>query len=239
MGGIGDVDDLVDVAVEALGQRGRVHVASPGVVVAVRAVTAGAVVAELPRVLGIGEVPDEKAFLVAHSRIGRRRPFLRDLLECRDHPPIGDLDLQGPGVGRTGNETQVTRVRGIGYIDDAPARLPEMRDVEEPTRAGIVQRHLEPGLAVEIEVSNSLDVQAPMLARRKSHALLPLLAWQLSEPRIAEQRSEFEAGACGSRLHPPALSLVNSPKAPLTITAGLLDYATPPWRSSARTGRRA
>ena len=73
---IGDVDDLVDVPGEAGGQRGRMHVAPPGVVVAVRAVAAGTVVAELPRVLGIREIPDQKAFVIADAGIRRRQPFV-------------------------------------------------------------------------------------------------------------------------------------------------------------------
>ncbi len=172
-GRIGDVDELVDVAVEAGRQGGRVHVAPPGVVVAVRAAAAGTVVAELPRVLGIREIPDQKAFVVADAGIRRRQPFVRDLLERRDHAPVGDLDLQRPGVGGTGNEAQVPRVRDIGHLDDAPPRLPQMRDVEEPACPGVVQSHLEAGPAVEIEVRNRLDVRAPVPARRKLHSLSP------------------------------------------------------------------
>jgi hypothetical protein len=83
--------------VETLGQRGRVHVAPAGVVVAMGAAAAGAVVAELRRIFWIGEIPDEKAFLVARIGIRRRRPLLGDFLERRDHSRICDLDLDGPG----------------------------------------------------------------------------------------------------------------------------------------------
>src|SRR5438874_364489 len=83
-----NVDDLIDMSLVALWQRRRVHIAPAGVEVAMRAVAAGAVMPEPPRILGILEAPYIEALVVPRAR--RAAPAVRNALHRGDHLPVGD-----------------------------------------------------------------------------------------------------------------------------------------------------
>src|SRR5262249_39724916 len=53
------------------------------------------------------------------------------------------------------------RVFGVGHLQDGPARVPEPGDVEEEPAAGLLQRELEAGPAVQVVVGEQVHVVAP------------------------------------------------------------------------------
>ena len=80
---------------------------------------------------------------------------------------VGDLELDGPGIGRAGDEANHARVLGIGHVDDRPAPVPQMRDVEIPSPGALEDGELERRAAIDIAVSGDVDVAAPVPTGRK------------------------------------------------------------------------
>ena len=163
VGRVGNVHDLVDMPVVALGQRGGVHIAPAVIEVAVRARAAGAVVAEALRVFRVLEAPDIEALTKRRTRF--TAPAVGNLFHRRDHQTVGNLDLQGPGVRRPLDEAHEARVRGIGHLDYRPAAHPEMRAVEIPAIARLVQGHLERGPVLQVDMRDRLDIACPGFSR--------------------------------------------------------------------------
>ncbi len=156
---IGDVDDLIDVALIAIGQGGRMNVAPAVVVVAMRAAAAGFVLTESARILGVGQIPDHEALVVRTVRIAA--PAGRNALHRGDHAALGDLHLQRPGVGRTVDESHEARSRRIGHFDDRQPAMPELRGVQIPALARLMHRQLERRPAFEIDIADRLEILDP------------------------------------------------------------------------------
>src|SRR5215469_11724720 len=116
-GRVGDVDDGQDLAFEAGQVAGGVD---PGAAVVEVAVGAGAAAdpgAQQLRPVGFVHVPDQETVLrcgvrVAEGQAGRR------VLQRGDHDAVGDLHLDGHGVGRAGQPAQQLRVFGVGHLQD-------------------------------------------------------------------------------------------------------------------------
>src|SRR6516162_689309 len=159
-GRVGDVDDGQDLALEAGQVAGGVD---PGAAVVEVAVGARAAADPLPEELGpvgLADVPDEEPVLRLGVRAGEGQAGRR-VLQRGDHDAVGDLDLDGHGVGRPGQPAEQLGVFGVGHLQDAPARVPEPGDVQEEPPAGFLQGQLESGPAVEVVIGEQVNVVAP------------------------------------------------------------------------------
>ena len=112
--------------------------------------------AYLARPPGVGDVPDEKPF-GEFLPLGST-PAGSDALEGGDHFSFGHLDLDGPGVCRSGKECHVLRMAWVGDIENGPAPVPEMAHVEVPAAVDLLHCQLEGRPSLEIMVAQYLDV---------------------------------------------------------------------------------
>ena len=106
-----------------------------------RAGAAGLEVTDLFRLDGVAHVEDQKPF-------GKRlavdaAPSRGDSLQSGDHLAVGDLNLNRPGVLRSGNVGAKLRRRRIGDVEHAPAAVPQVRDVQIPAAIDFLHRQLE------------------------------------------------------------------------------------------------
>src|SRR5215470_3241631 len=123
--------------------------------VAVRAPVAGLEVTQLSRIRRIRDVPDEHA--LAERGPGLAAPVGRHGLERRRQDVAAERNLKCPRAGRSGDEAKVLRRGRVGDVEDRPAAVPEVTDVEKVPAGLDRQRELEPGSPVEIMMRNSLE----------------------------------------------------------------------------------
>ncbi len=123
--------------------------------VAVRPSVAGLEVTQLSGVRRILDVPDEHPF--AERRPELSAPVWRDGFERRRQQLATERDLKCPRAGRSGNEANVLRRGRLGDIEDRPAAVPEVTDVEKVLAVLDCQRELEPGPPVEAVIGNRLE----------------------------------------------------------------------------------
>src|SRR5688572_17370037 len=95
-----------------------------------RARTAGLKMAALARFAWLAYIENEKS-LCEWLTLGAA-PAWGDALQPGDHLSIGDLNLNRPGVLGTGNECAKLRRDGISHVENAPAPVPEVGDIEIP-----------------------------------------------------------------------------------------------------------
>ena len=99
---IGDVDDAIDFPVQPRRARRGVHQIAAVVEISVRSRAAGFEMADLFRPGRLAHVENEKSF---RSRLAvGAAPAGRDSFQARDHLAVGDLDLNRPGILRSGND---------------------------------------------------------------------------------------------------------------------------------------
>src|ERR1043166_6331578 len=91
---------------------------------------AGSKLPKLPRFCRLAHVPDEKAF--GKRLIIAAAPTWRNPLERGNHLPVRDFHLNRPGIFRSRNKSRELRCTGIGDIENAPAPMPKMGDVQIP-----------------------------------------------------------------------------------------------------------
>ena len=114
-------------------------------------------------------VKNEKTF--RENLIFIASPARRDAFKPGDHLPISHLNLDRPGILRTGYEGDEFQCRWIGNVEDAPAAMPQVRQIEIPAAIHFLHRQLESGLAVEIVVTENLGVVGEIsLWDRLSHS---------------------------------------------------------------------
>src|SRR5215469_13694357 len=160
VGRVGDVNNGQDLAFEAGQVGGGVDPEAAVVEVAVGAGAAADPGAQQLRPVGFVHVPDQETVLrcgvrVAEGQAGRR------VLQRGDHDAVGDLHLDGHGVGRAGQPAQQLRVFGVGHLQDGPARVPEPGHVQEEPPAGFLQGQLESGPAVQVVIGEQVNILAP------------------------------------------------------------------------------
>src|SRR5262245_60743473 len=98
----------------------------------------------------LAHVKNEKTF--RESLIFIATPARRDPFKSGDHLAVSDLNLNRPRILRTGYEGNEFRRRWIGNVENAPAAMPKVRQIEIPTAIHFLQRQLESWLTVEIVV---------------------------------------------------------------------------------------
>src|SRR5262245_18652496 len=117
----------------------------------------------------LAHVKNEKTF--RESLIFITTPARRDSFKPRDHLTISDLNLNRPRVLRTGYKGNEFRRRRIGDVENAPAAMPKVRQIEIPTAIHFLHRQFESWLAVEIVVTENFDVMSEISVwDRLSHA---------------------------------------------------------------------
>ena len=111
-----------------------------------RAGAAGLEMAELPRLGRDAHVENQKSF--GKRLIIGTAPAWRNAFEAGDHFPIGDLNLNRPGIFRPANKgTKFGRAR-IGDIEHAPTAVPEVGNVKIPAAVHLLHSQLERGPAI-------------------------------------------------------------------------------------------
>ena len=70
-------------------------------------------------------------------------PAWCDSLKRRDHLAIGYLHLDRPGIVRARNIGDKFRSSRISDIEDAPASVPKMRQLEIPASIGLLHRQFK------------------------------------------------------------------------------------------------
>src|SRR5215831_18733578 len=123
--------------------------------VAVRASVARLEVTQLSWVRWIRDVPDEHA--LAERCPGLAAPVGRHGLERRREDVAPERDLKRPRAGRSGDVAKVFRRGRGGDVEDRPAAVPEVPDVENVPAVLDRQRELEPWPSVEIVMGNGLE----------------------------------------------------------------------------------
>ena len=74
-------------------------------------------------------------------------------MQRRQHQVIVQLHLNRPGVVRARNKLRDLRIRGIGYVHDSPAVIPEVSEIKVPTTIHLPDGDLERAAAtIEIAV---------------------------------------------------------------------------------------
>src|SRR5262245_27127585 len=117
----------------------------------------------------LAHVKNEKTF--REGLIFITTPARRDPFKSGDHLTIGDLNLNRPRILRTGYKGNEFRRRWIGNVENAPAAMPQVRQIEIPTAIQFLHRQLESWLTVEIVVTENFDVMSEIsLWERLSHA---------------------------------------------------------------------
>src|SRR5215475_7808387 len=104
----------------------------------------------------LAHVKNEKTF--RESLIFIATPARGDAFKSGDHFPFSDLNLDRPRILRTRNKGNEFRRRRIGNVENAPAAMPQVRQIEIPTAIHFLHRQLESGLAVEIVITENLGV---------------------------------------------------------------------------------
>ena len=153
---ISDIDDTIDFSRHTRRAGRRVNEIAAVVKIAMRAGAAGLEMADPARFGRLANVEDEKAFgkgLAVNAAPTRRNAFQR-----RNHFSFGDLDLDGPSIFRAWNISDELRRRWIRDVENAPAAMPEMREIEIPAAVHLLHRELERRLAIEIVIANQVDV---------------------------------------------------------------------------------
>ena len=151
---IADVEDdeFVAVAVIAGREGGEIGVFAARIGVAVRAAFGAPPLADLLRILGIADVPDDQRWVGG-----------RFLVDRGDQNVVVQRQLRGQHLflrRLVGDELDVTRILRVGDIDDAPALIERMPGVEIPVIVlGVLDRELEgAGLAVEPGETDELEI---------------------------------------------------------------------------------
>src|SRR5262245_31848065 len=117
----------------------------------------------------LAHVKNEKTF--RESLIFITTPARRDPFKPRDHLAISDLNLDRPRILRTGYKGNEFRRCRIGNVENAPATMPQVRQIEIPAAIHFLHRQLESWLVVEIVVTENLDVMGEISLRdRLSHS---------------------------------------------------------------------
>src|SRR5262245_5380573 len=116
----------------------------------------------------LAHVKNEKTF--RESLIFIATPTRRDTFKSGDHLSLSHLNLDRPRILRTGYEGNEFRRRRIGNVKNAPAAMPQVRQIEIPAAIHFLHRQFESWLAVEIVVSENFDVMGKIsLWDRLSH----------------------------------------------------------------------
>src|SRR5262249_18653407 len=96
----------------------------------------------------LAHVKNEKT--LRESLIFIATPARRDAFKSGDHLAIGHLNLNRPRVLRTGYKGNEFRRCWIGNVENAPATMPQVRQIEIPAAIHFLHRQLESWLVVEI-----------------------------------------------------------------------------------------
>src|SRR5215510_1331325 len=136
--------------------------------ITVSASAAGLEMADAAWLCWLAHVKNEESF--RESLILIATPAWRDAFKSGDHFPFSDLDLDRPRILRTGYKGNEFRRRWIGNVENAPAAMPQVRQIEIPTAIHFLHRQLESWLAVEIVVTENFGVVGEISLRdRLSH----------------------------------------------------------------------
>src|SRR6266404_1721018 len=111
-----------------------------------RAGTAGFEVTDLFRLGRLAHVEDVKTFSIRLA-VGAA-PARRYAFEAGDHPALGDLDLNRPGIFRPGNKSAKFGRSRVRDVEHAPAAMPEMGDIKIPPAIHFLHGQFERRLAV-------------------------------------------------------------------------------------------
>jgi len=165
VGAIRNVENDVDIAPVSRHSSGEVNIAASGIQVPVRAGSAGLEMAELPRIHRVSDIPDQHAF--AEGRIGIASEIGKGLLESSDHRIARQIHLKRPCIWDVvRDELGDLGSCRIGYVDDAPAGMPEVTSIQIPPAPDFADRHLERGPMVEICIPNRFDIVRVGAGRR-------------------------------------------------------------------------
>jgi len=123
--------------------------------VAVSPSVAGLEVTQPSGVGRIRDVPDEHAF--GEGCPGFSAPIWRYGFKRRRQQVATERDLKCPRAGRSGNEPKMLRGDRLGDIEDRPAAVPKVTDVEEVPAVLDRQRELEPRPSIEAVIGKRLE----------------------------------------------------------------------------------
>ncbi len=194
--GIDDVDDAVDVADEPRGRGGEMHVAAAVVEEPVDAqVAAGLEVTEELGIHRVLDVPDVHAFLKGVVRLVAVEEG-DPLLQGRDHEAVGHLYLRGhlTRLVGTGNELQVLRFAGVGDVQDRPAAVLEVSQIEVVPAVDHLHGHLEARPSVQIVVAEHFDVLCEGFLPHESPTIPQVVSGYV--PQDALQHDGCAPGCC-------------------------------------------
>src|SRR5512132_3912521 len=115
---IADVDTAIEFPVKPRSARGAVNDVAAVIKISMRAGAASLKMADLRRPGRLIHIEDEETF--GRGLTLGPAPAGSNAFQAGDHLAFGDLDLNRPGIFRTGNVSAIIRRRRIGNIDDTP-----------------------------------------------------------------------------------------------------------------------
>src|SRR5262245_3523287 len=117
----------------------------------------------------LAHVKNEESF--RESLIFVATPTRRNAFKSGDHLSFSDLNLDRPRILRTGYKGNEFRRSRIGDVENAPAAMPQVRQIEIPAAIHFLHRQLERWPAVEVVVTENFDITGEIfLWDRLSHS---------------------------------------------------------------------